>query len=126
MQEADVLELAVQLRDLTLAQLEAVRAARWEDASAYLQQRGVLLERLQEIDPHQLSRAARDAIARDAIAAVLDEVQELDRELVTVVEQALEQTRGEQRALERNEAAAQSYRRALGTSDEAGLIDEEA
>uniref|UniRef100_A0A7C5VUF0 Flagellar protein FliT n=1 Tax=Thermomicrobium roseum TaxID=500 RepID=A0A7C5VUF0_THERO len=121
MQEADVLELAVQLRDLTLAQLEAVRAARWEDASAYLQQRGVLLERLQEIDPLQLSRAARDAIA-----AVLDEVQELDRELVTVVEQALEQTRGEQRALERNEAAAQSYRRALGTSDEAGLIDEEA
>lgn len=121
MQEADVLGVAVQLRDLTLAQLEAVRAGRWEEASEYLQQRGVLLERLQGVDPYQLSSQARDAIA-----ALLDEVQELDRELVTAVEQALQQTRVEQRTLERNDAAARSYRRALGTSDEAGLIDEEA
>lgn len=121
MQEAEVLEVAVQLRDLTRAQLEAVRAGRWEEASEYLQRRGRLLERLQKVDPHQLSLQARGAIA-----ALLDEVQELDHELVTAVEQALQQTRGEQRTLERNDTAARSYRRALGTSDEAGLIDEEA
>lgn len=121
MQEADVLEVAVQLRDLTLGQLEAVRAGRWEKAAENLQRRGMLLERLQEVDPHQLSPEARDAIA-----SLLAEIQELDRELVTAVEQALELTRAEQRTLERNDTAARSYRRALGTSDEAGLIDEEA
>ncbi len=121
MEEANLLEIAAQLRDVTRAQLAAVRAGRWEEAAEYLQQRAALLERLHGVDPHQLNLSTRDAMA-----ALLGEVQELDHELLATVEHALEQTRIEQRTVEQKENAIRGYRRALGTSGGAELIDEEA
>ncbi|MCX2728221.1 flagellar protein FliT [Thermomicrobium sp. 4228-Ro] len=120
MEGADALDLATRLRDLTLAQLEAARASQWETATEYLRQRDMVLQRLQAIDPERL-----DERCRAAIAALLDEVRALDRELVTLVETALEAVREEQRAIERNDAAARGYRRALGASGVAEIVDRE-
>lgn len=119
-EEVNALELATRLRDLTLAQLEAARTGQWETATEYLRQRGEVLQRLQALDPGRL-----DEPCRAAIAALLEEVRALDRELVALVETALEAAREEQRTLERNDAAARGYRRALGASGAAGIVDRE-
>ncbi len=119
-EEVNALELATRLRDLTLAQLEAARTGQWETATEYLRQRGEVLQRLQALDPERL-----DEPWRQAIAALLEEVRALDRELVALVETALEAAREEQRTLERNDAAARGYRRALGASGAAGIVDRE-
>jgi len=116
----NALDLATRLRDLTLAQLEAARTGQWEMATEYLQQRGLVLQRLQALDPERL-----DEPWRQAIAALLEEVRALDRELVALVETALEAAREEQRTLERNDAAARGYRRALGASGAAEIVDRE-
>ncbi|MCS7293942.1 MAG: flagellar protein FliT [Dehalococcoidia bacterium] len=121
MDDEIALGIARQLKERTLAQLAAVRAGQWDEAADSVQQRGVLLQRLQAIDPSQLSGACRQAIA-----ALLEEVRTIDRDVVSTVEAALEATRAERRILEKNDAAARGYRRALGAEDEAGLIDEEA
>jgi len=120
-EETSVLELAAQLRDLTCAQIEAVQAGRWEEASAFLQRRGAVLQRLQTIDPGTL-----DASARAAIAALLEEVRELDAQLVAAVEAALAALRDEQQQIDRNSAAARGYRRALGSGELAEIVDREA
>jgi len=116
----NALDLATRLRDLTLAQLEAARTGQWEMATEYLQQRGLVLQRLHALDPARL-----DEPCRAAIAALLEEVRALDRELVALVETALEAAREEQRTLERNDAAARGYRRALGASGAAEIVDRE-
>ena len=121
MDEASALELAARLRDLTAAQLEAARAGKWDEAMALLEERGTLVHQLQAIDPANLSAAGRETIA-----GLLQEMQALDRELVEAVETALQATREAQQAVERNDAAARGYRRALGTAGEGELVDREA
>jgi hypothetical protein len=119
--EASVLELAARLRDLTVAQLEAARVGKWDEALALLEERGTLVQQLQAVDPTRLSAASREAIA-----GLLEEMQVLDRELVGRVETALQATREAQQAVERNDAAARGYRRALGMAGEGELVDREA
>ncbi len=121
MAEQSALDLAMSLRDLAHAQLEAARAGEWEQVGEHLQQRGECLQRLQAIDPGCLSPEEREAIA-----AVLEEVRAADRELSALVEAALEEVRAEQRALERNDAAVRGYRRALGAAEDHEIVDREA
>ncbi|MCX7623091.1 MAG: flagellar protein FliT [Thermomicrobium sp.] len=120
MEEANVLDLATRLRELTLAQLEAARAGHWERASEYLRQRGEVLQRLQALDPGSIERSSRETIA-----ALLDEVRSIDQELVAMVEAALAAVRQEQRSVDRNDAAARAYRRALGGAGSTEIVDRE-
>lgn len=120
MTESPALELALRLRDLTRAQLEAIQDGSWERALQALEERGRILAQLELVKEETLPQATREAIAN-----LLAEVQELDRQLIEATKMAMEAIREAQRNAERNDAAARSYRRALGAIGEAQLLDEE-